>query len=210
MSGVRIGILGGTFNPIHIGHLLLADTAREALTLDRVLFVPTRQPPHKRVRDLLPGPTRMEIIQLAIRDHPAFVASDIELQRKGPSYSIDTVSILRRQLPQAKLFLLVGEDLLTVRWLAWTELKRLCTVVAVHRPGARPGSRQRQAGTRSRQGIKWLPMPQVEIASSEIRKRLKAGRSIRYLVPRPVERYLWQHRLFGAYAPGTRYRTGLR
>ena len=202
MSGVRIGILGGTFNPIHIGHLLLADTAREALTLDRVLFVPTRQPPHKRVRDLLPGPTRMKIIQLAIRDHSAFVASDIELQRKGPSYSIDTVSILRRQLPQAKLFLLVGEDLLTVRWLAWAELKRLCTVVAVHRPGARPGARQRQAGTRSRQGIKWLPMPQVEIASSEIRKRLKAGRSIRYLVPRSVERYLRQHRLFGASTPG--------
>ena len=187
---MRLGILGGTFNPIHLGHLMLAETAREALTLDRVLFVPTRQPPHKRVRDLLPGPTRMEIIQLAIRDHSAFVASDIELQRNGPSYSIDTVSILRRQLPQAKLFLLVGEDLLTVRWLAWTELKKLCTVVAVRRPGAR--------SPRSRRGIKWLPMPQVEIASSEIRKRLKAGRSIRYLVPRPVERYLRQHRLFGA------------
>ena len=194
MTGVRIGILGGTFNPIHLGHLVLAETAREILTLDRVLFMPTRQPPHKRVRDLLPGPTRMEMIQLAIRDQPAFVASDIELQRKGPSYSIDTVSILRRELPQAKLFLLVGEDLLTVRWLAWDQLKKLCTIVAVRRPGAK--------SARSRRGVKWLPMPQVEIASSEIRKRLKVGRSIRYLVPRPVERYLLQHRLFGASTPG--------
>ena len=185
---MKIGIFGGTFNPIHLGHLLLAETARETLALDRVLFVPTQQPPHKTVRGLLPGPVRLTLIQLAIQHHPAFVASDIELKRDGPSYSIDTARILRRRLPDAKLFLLVGEDMLAVRWLAWEELRRLCTVVVARRPGARAFRRER--------GLKRLPMPQVAISSSDIRRRLAAGRSIRYLVPSPVERYIHQHHLF--------------
>ena len=194
---MRIGIFGGTFNPIHLGHLLLAETAREALALDRVLFIPSRQPPHKRVRGLLPGPVRLALIELAIRDHPAFVASDIELQRPGPSYSVETVRLLRRRLPAAKLFLLIGEDMLAVRWLAWDELKRLCTIVSARRPGA-----PRPAPTR---GITWLAMPQVDIASTDIRRRLASGRSIRYLVPPPVERYLLRHQLYArTAAPGRR------
>jgi len=184
---MRLGIFGGTFNPIHLGHLVLAEAAREALALDRVLFIPAKQPPHKRVRDLLPGATRLRLVKLAIRDHPAFVASDIELARPGPSYSIETVRILRRQFPAAKLFLLIGEDMLEVRWRAWDELRRLCTIAAAHRPGSPPASRH---------GVKWLPMPQLAIASSDIRKRLAAGRSIRYLVPSAVARYLRQHRLY--------------
>lgn len=186
----RIGIFGGTFNPIHLGHLLLAETARERLALDRVLFIPTRLPPHKRVRGLLPGPARLQLIELAIRDHPAFVASDIELQRPGPSYSIDTVRLLRQRLPGAALFLLLGEDMLAARWVAWGELSRLCTVVAARRPGTRPPAPVR--------GIRWLAMPQVDIASTDIRKRLAAGRSIRYLVPPLVERHILQHRLYMA------------
>ncbi len=184
---MRLGIFGGTFNPIHLGHLLLAETARDMLTLDRVVFVPTHQPPHKRATDLLPGEVRMELIRLALRDQPAFVVSDIELQRPGPSYSIETVKILHNQLPQAKLFLLMGEDMLAVRWVAWDELKRLCTIVVAHRPGAKP---------RRASGIKWLQMPQLDIASSDIRARLKAGRSIRYRVPAAVERHIQQHRLY--------------
>ncbi len=184
-QSLRVGIFGGTFNPVHLGHLLLAETAREALSLDRVLFIPTRQPPHKPAKDLWPAHVRLALLELAVRDHPAFIVSDIELQREGPSYSIDTVRALRRQLPQAKLFLLLGEDMLKVKWLAWDELKRLCTVVAARRPGGTPARKERR--------LQWLAMPQVEIASSEIRKRLKAGRSIRYLVPTAVERYLRQH-----------------
>ncbi len=185
---MRFGIFGGTFNPIHMGHLLLAETARERLRLDRVLFIPTNQPPHKRVPRLLPGAVRLELIRLAIHDNPAFVASDIELERSGPSYSIETVRILRTRLPQASLFLLVGADMLAVKWVSWKELTRLCTVVAAHRPGA--VSRKRQAG------VKWLPMPEVAIASSEIRQRIKAGRSIRYLVPPQVERHIQQRHLY--------------
>jgi nicotinate-nucleotide adenylyltransferase len=168
--------------------LLLAETARDVLTLDRVLFIPARQPPHKSVKGLLPGPVRYEMVQLAIRDHPAFVASDIELQRDDVSYSLETVQILSRQLPSAKLFLLIGQDMLSVKWKGWDELRSLCTVVVAHRPGAPPPRRET--------GVKWLPMPRVEIASSDIRARLKASRSIRYLVPPAVERYIQQHNLY--------------
>ena len=179
---MRIGIFGGTFNPIHWGHLLLAETAREQLRLDRVLFIPTSQPPHKRAADLLPGALRVKLIQLAIRDHPAFTASDIELQRGGVSYSIETVRVLRRRLPSAKLFLLVGQDMLSVRWVGWEQLTRLCTVVVAKRSGAAAGRRIRGAVS--------LAMPQVDISSSDIRRRLKAGASIRYLVHPAVARYL--------------------
>lgn len=184
---MRLGIFGGTFNPIHVGHLLLAETAREALALDRLVFIPTHQPPHKSGRGLVSGQQRLEMLQLAIRDQPAFVASDIELQRRGPSYSIDTVKTLHQQLPMAKLFLLMGGDLLAVRWASWAELKQLCTVAAVVRPGTK--------ATRAA-GVKWLPMPLLGISSSDIRERLRKGRSIRYLVPPQVERYIREHRLY--------------
>ncbi len=185
---MKLGLFGGTFNPIHLGHLLLAETARETLALDRVLFIPTRQPPHKSDRDLLPGGERMRLIRLAIRDHSAFAASDIELQRDGISYTIDTVQAIHRQLPEAKLFLLVGQDMLAVPWRSWAQLKRLCTIVAARRPG---GPKPKQQA-----GVQWLDMPPVGIASSDIRRRLRAGRSIRYLVPGPVERYLKAHQLY--------------
>ena len=148
---IRLGIFGGTFNPIHHGHLLLAETARERLQLDRLLFVPTGTPPHKRAAGVLPGPDRMALIEAAIRDQPAFVASDIELQRRGVSYTLDTVTALHTQLPMAKLFLIVGQDML---------------------------------------GVTWLPMPLVELSSSDIRARVAAGRSIKYLVPPAVERLI--------------------
>jgi nicotinate-nucleotide adenylyltransferase len=195
MSALRVGIFGGTFNPIHLGHLLLAETARDALRLDRVLFIPAGQPPHKRPPGLLDGAVRLRMVRLAIKDHPAFAASDIELQRSGPSYSIDTVTALHRALPEAALFLLIGQDMLAVRWAAWNTLKRLCTVAAVRRPGSRRA--------RMRRGIRWLDMPPIDIASSDIRARVAAGRSIRYLVPAAVERYIRRQRLYEA-AEGTR------
>ena len=185
---MNVGIFGGTFNPIHLGHLLLAETAREAYALDRVLFIPTSLPPHKPAKDLLPGLVRLKLIQLAIRDHHAFAASDIELRRSGPSYTIETVKTLHRQLPEATLFLLMGEDMLAVKWMGWAELKRLCTIVAVRRPGRRI--------PKAEKAIQWLQMPQVDIASSDIRRRIKQGRSIRYLVPGSVERSIREHHLF--------------
>jgi len=187
-AAMKFGILGGTFNPIHYGHLLLAETARERLRLDRVLFIPVHQPPHKQARGILPGAVRLELVRLAIHDHPAFVASDIELQRESVSYTLDTVKVLREQLPMAKLFLLIGQDMLGVRWKGWEEIAKLCTVVVAGRPGTKA---KRLAGH-----ITSLEMPQVEISSSDIRARVAAGRSIRYLVPAAVERYIREHRLY--------------
>ena len=185
---MRLGILGGTFNPIHLGHLLLAETARETLQLDRVLFIPVRQPPHKPSRGLLPETVRLRLIRLAIRGRARFAASEMELKRPGPSYSIDTVRILRRRFPQAELFLLIGEDMLSVRWHAWDTMRRLCTIVVACRPGWRMPRRDRF--------VRRLAMPQVDICSSEIRRRVRAGRSIRYLVPAAVERELITRRLY--------------
>ena len=184
---MRLGIFGGSFNPVHYGHLLLAETARDRLSLDRVVFIPTGQPPHKSAKGLLAGPHRLALIQMAVRDHSAFTVSDIELQRAGVSYSIDSVKILKTQLPAAKLFLLIGADMLSVRWAHWDELERLCTIVAARRPAA---------ATRKSAGVTWLPMPLVEISSSDIRQRLRTGRSVRYLVPPAVERYLHAHQLY--------------
>ncbi len=187
-AAMKFGILGGTFNPIHWGHLLLAETARDQLGLDRVLFIPVHQPPHKNAKGLLPGAVRLELVQVAIRDHPAFVASDIELQRESVSYTLNTVKVLREQLPMAKLFLLIGQDMLAVQWKGWEEITQLCTVVVAARSG---GKTRRRAGR-----VKALEMPQVGISSSDIRARVAAGRSIRYLVPVAVERYIRDHQLY--------------
>ncbi len=219
MSALRVGIFGGTFNPIHLGHLLLAETAREALSLDRVLFIPVGQPPHKRVPGLLNGAARLRMVQLAIKDHPGFAASDLELQRTGPSYSIDTVTALTGALPEAKLFLLIGQDMLGVRWVAWNELTRLCRVVVARRsldsphallrnakqwgslgipPRGHPRGAPQASRVRPQPEIRWLDMPLISIASLDIRARIAVGRSIRYLVPAPVERYIRRHRLYQA------------
>ena len=195
---MKIGLFGGTFNPIHTGHLILAETARETFGLDRVLFIPANLPPHKVTRDLAPGLLRLKLIQLAIRDHAAFAASDIELHRSGVSYTIETVRALRKQLPDATLFLIIGEDMLAVRWLAWDALKRACTIVVAHRSG-KPARRSLGVGgkaIRRETGLKWLEMPRLDISSSDVRSRIGSGRSIRYLTPAAVERYIRQHRLY--------------
>ena len=185
---MNLGIFGGSFNPIHLGHLLLAETAREQLALDRVVFIPASVPPHKGAKGLLPGAVRLKLVQLATRDHPHFAVSDIELQRSGPSYTIDTVKLLKTQAPEAKLFLLIGEDMLTVKWASWAQLKRMCTIVAARRPT--------RTKARKESGVVWLEMPRVEISSSDIRARARAGRSLRYLVPPAVGRYITQHHLY--------------
>ena len=185
---LRLGIFGGAFNPIHGGHLVLAETARDVLSLDRVLFIPTGQPPYKSNKGLAPGPVRLAMIRLAIRDHPAFAVSEIELERPGVSYALETVKTIQSRVGEAELFLLIGEDMLGVRWVGWDELKRLCTVVVARRPASRR--------TRREARLRWLDMPQVDIASSDIRARIRKGRSIRYLVPERVEQYIRGHRLY--------------
>ncbi|HEX9780332.1 MAG TPA: nicotinate-nucleotide adenylyltransferase [bacterium] len=186
---MRLGIFGGSFDPVHHGHLVLAETAREALGLDRVLFIPTGQAPHKADRAQLDGRQRLALVRLAVRGHPGFSASDIELARPGASYTLDTVRLLRTRYPRASLFLLIGDDMLAVRWRGWEELRRLCTVAAARRDA--PGR-----GARRPSGVRWLDMPRIGISSSLVRARVRAGRSIRYLVPAGVERVIRRRRFY--------------
>ncbi len=131
---MRLGLLGGTFNPIHVGHLLLAECAREQFALDRIWFIPAATPPHKPVADLLDGRHRLALVRAAIHGHPKFVASDLELTRGGCSYTIDTIQILHARYPKDRLFFLMGSDMKRVPWYRPEDLRRLCTFVVAERP----------------------------------------------------------------------------
>lgn len=201
----KIGVLGGSFNPVHIGHLLMAEGAVEALGLEKVLFIPARQPPHKDPTQLAPAADRTRMLRRAIKGNEKFELSRIELQRKGPSYTIDTIRRLRRELGAgAALYFLVGADSIG-ELPAWKDaplLVQLCRVVPITRPGNRSGDeihRLAQAiGEKAAHEIlaRLLKIPLVDVSSSEIRRRLRSGASIRYLVPEPVRRYIEERRLY--------------
>jgi len=196
----RIGVLGGTFDPPHIGHLWLATLAADTLQLDRVLFMPAGQPPHKRGRKLTSAADRLLMTRLAIAGDPNFGLSAIEMERPGPSFTIDSVAELLRLYASARLYLLMAADSLA-QIESWREPERLLTLVewAI---GPRPGTAQPdRAGLVRRFGrgasrIHLLDGPALEVSASEIRSRVAAGKSIRYLVPRAVEELIVERGLF--------------
>ena len=190
---MKFGILGGSFNPVHLGHLLLAQEAKEMLGLERVFFIPYSQPPHKSADGLLQSSHRLEMIRLAIRGNPSFEASDIEMKRGGVSYSVDTLRHLRKEFPSASFYFLIGSDAFQglYAWKEAEELFRLCRFVIAERPRFPLKDLPPQ--------ILRLPMPQLDISSKDIRQRLEEGKSIQYLVPEPVRDYLEKKRL---YLPG--------
>jgi nicotinate-nucleotide adenylyltransferase len=197
----RIGILGGTFNPIHLGHLLTAQDALEQLGLKRVIFIPSATPPHKVVDKLAGARDRLQMIKLAIRGNDRFEVDDIEIKRGGKSYSVDTLAELRRRHPRATFYFVLGADSLRELHL-WREVEQLvtlCTFVTVPRPGFEPkpviGPRL-DAATRRRLRQHVLRGHACDIASRDIRARVAGGRSIRYLVPDAVRLYIGRHRLY--------------
>jgi nicotinate-nucleotide adenylyltransferase len=197
----RIGILGGTFNPIHLGHLLVAQDALEQMALDRVKFIPSATPPHKTAEVLASERDRLQMIRLAIRGNDRFEVDDIEIRRGGKSYSVDTLVELRRRDPKADFYFIIGADSLRELHL-WREAQRvvrLCTFVTVPRPGfeARPVvDRRLDAASRKRLRQHVLRGHPCDIASREIRSRVASGRSIRYLVPDAVTEYIRRQRLY--------------
>lgn len=202
----KVGVFGGSFNPIHMAHLALAEEAREALNLARVIFVPARMPPHKARMGLAAARDRLEMARLAAAGNPAFEVSDIELRRRGPSYTIDTIRALRRRLgSDVEIYFLIGQD--TVSELpTWREigaLSRLCRFTPLSRPGAaRPALRSLAAvvGREEARAIlaRAVAMPRLEISASDIRARLVAGRSVRYLIPDAVAAYIRKRGLYRA------------
>ena len=193
---MRVGILGGTFNPIHHGHLILAEEARAAFELDRCLFIPNHLPPHKEEPSLAPAEHRLAMVRLAVAGAPAFEASELEIARGGRSYTVETLEALRTQHgPEAELFFLAGSDSCQTleHWKAIDRVLALCQFVIAHRPGYQV--------QRPKPGVRTLEIPALDISSTAIRQRLQEGRTIRYLVPEPVREYILQHRLYLARGP---------
>lgn len=191
----RVGVFGGTFDPPHVGHLILAEWTRERLHLDRVLFVPAGAPPHKRGRRLSSGAARLAMTRLARRGHPAFEVSTLELGRPEPSYTVDTLRRLHAECPRRRWFLLVGSDSLEEfpTWREPREIVKLATLVVARRA---PGEVSATAPDWLARRLTWLDNPLIEISSTMIRARARAARSIRGLVPDSVARYVARHRLY--------------
>jgi nicotinate-nucleotide adenylyltransferase len=200
---MRLGLFGGTFDPIHVGHLILAEQCREACGLDRVWFVVAGEPPHKR-GDRTPLAHRLEMVRIAIAGHLAFAASDLEGRRPGPHYSVDTLKAVKRERPGDDLFFLVGADSVVdlPTWRDPAGIARLATIVVVNRPGIEeidPAALP-DFGPEGKP-LQLVTIPPIGIASSDLRRRLEEGRSIRYMVPRGVEAYLEAKGLYREQTP---------
>jgi nicotinate-nucleotide adenylyltransferase len=197
----RIGILGGSFDPIHHAHLFSAEVAAAAYGLERVVLVPAFQSPLKSGPRASPA-ERMEMVQLAILDNPLLDASPIEIDRPPPSYTIDTIAALQDCYPDADLFLILGADALQYL-LEWREPRRLldlCRLIVLSRPGYAlevPALVRGEMGARSER-IFLQPMPGLEISSTDLRRRFAAGEPVRYLLPDSVEKYVRDRGLYGA------------
>lgn len=190
---MRIGIFGGTFDPVHLGHLIVAEQCREQVQLEQVWFMPAAHPPHKLNRPLTSVEHRLEMLRLAVGGHEAFVVSDLETRLPVPNYTVQTLRRLREQFPEAEWFLLLGADSLC-EFPTWYEpfaIAQMATLVVAARPGyTRPESLPPEFR------VRWVQSPLIEISSTDIRQRIRQGRSIRYLVPRAVECYIAQQRLY--------------
>jgi nicotinate-nucleotide adenylyltransferase len=203
-SSLRLGIFGGTFDPIHFGHLRMAEEAREQLRLDTVLFVPNRVSPLKAGARVTPAEARVEMARRAIADHPAFGVSTVEVGRLGPSYTIDTVRALQREYPNGDLFFLTGTDAVRdlPQWHKPEALLREARFVAATRPGADKSAVLAALPAAWAERMTFIEMPGLDISATELRARVRAGRSIRYLVPPAVEAYIRACGLYTDDIPG--------
>jgi nicotinate-nucleotide adenylyltransferase len=200
VAAVRLGLLGGSFDPIHAGHIAVAEAALRLRHLDRVLLVPAGQAPHK-ARGGAPFEHRLAMTRLAAEGHPGLDVLDLEGRREGPSYTVDTLRELRRLHPGAELELLVGADMLEdlPRWREAAEVVRLVQVVGFGRPGASPdGARQAFDKAFGPGRHAWLDLEPADISSTEIRRRLGAGEAVQGLLDPRVEAYTRKNGLYGA------------
>lgn len=197
----RLGIYGGSFDPVHLGHLLLAETCREACELDRVLFLPCGRSPHKPSGPIATGSQRAEMLEFAVAGDSRFGVCRIELERSGPSYTVETLRQLRVEQPDSELFFLMGADSLAdlPLWREPQAILELATVVAVNR-GQRPPpdlvTLEARLGPIVRERVRLVTMPSVELSATEIRERVRDGRSVRFRTPRAVEEYIRQHGVY--------------
>lgn len=187
----RVGLLGGTFNPVHIGHLAMGQLALERLDLDKVIFIPSYLPPHKTAKNVVGARHRLKMLEIATGDNPNFEVSDVEIKRGGKSYSIDTVKgLFEKYSEDTKFYFIIGGDSAETlhRWKNISELSGLVNFVAINRPGFKP--QQKKYKFRS------LTMPSLEISSSYLRKCLASGGSGLYLLRYHVSEYIKKNKLY--------------
>ncbi len=198
---MRLGIMGGTFDPIHWGHLVTAEAARHQFLLDQVLFVPAGQPPHKQGRRMSSAEDRYLMTFLAIANNPVFHISRMEIDRPGQSYTYDTIARLRESYDLTELYFITGADAMreVLTWHRAEELLTMCHFVAASRPGfTLEDYMQQEALQRFRQkgNIHLIEVPAMAISSTDLRRRVLLGEPIRYLVPEAVENYIYKNRLY--------------
>jgi nicotinate-nucleotide adenylyltransferase len=212
---MRLGIFGGTFDPVHYGHLLLAECCREQLGLETVWFLPAAVPPHKQQRELTGGAQRIEMLELAIAGHTAFSVSRYEIERGGVNYTVDTLAHFAAESPARELVFLMGADSLA-DFPTWKDPVQLCQIatpaVVLRAPVERSAPERDAAMSLDWSGLQSLvsaerlavvqahqvEMPRVDLSSSDIRRRAAQGHSIRYRTPRAVEKYIETHGLYRA------------
>jgi len=198
---MNIGVLGGTFDPIHNGHLIVAEEVKTRLNLAEIIFVPAGQPWLKAERPVSPAEHRLQMLRLAIADKPYFKLSSIEIERTGPSYTVDTITELRDKLgSEDELFFILGWDSLAElpQWREPSRLIKMCYLVAVPRPGyPRPKLKTLEVIIQGlSQRVMLMKKPEIDISASAIRERVARGLSVRHLVPEPVNRYIKEHKLY--------------
>jgi len=200
---VRLGIFGGTFDPVHHGHLLLAECCREQCRLDAVWFLPAAVPPHKQESEPAPAEQRIEMLELAVAGHPSFAVCTYEVERGGVNYTVDTLAHFHAEDPGRELFFLLGADMLA-DLPHWRDARRVCELalpVAVGRPGAAPINFDGLAEIALPERIEQIrrlqvEMPEIGLSGTDLRRRAAQGLSLRYRVPRAVEMYIESHGLY--------------
>lgn len=198
---MKIGIMGGTFDPIHFGHLATAEAVREIFMLDEIIFIPAARPPHKLARNITDEKHRLEMTILATRSNKFFKVSDMELKRTGLSYTLDTMNELHKTFGQTtELFFIIGADSLAdlCKWHAARELVDKCHFIATTRQGVDIdfSAVENFFGVAASEHIHRVMTPGFEISSTDIREKVKSGRSIKYLVPEVVEEYILREELY--------------
>jgi nicotinate-nucleotide adenylyltransferase len=197
---MRVGVFGGTFDPIHIGHLVSAEEAWVELKLERVVFLPAGLPPHKLDHVMSPVEHRLAMVELAIASNPHFAVSKVDIERFGPCYTVDTIELLRDEWgPGVEIYFIMGSDSLLdiLTWHNPRRLIRLCRFAVVSRSGYQVDLDELDAllpGVTSR--VQMLNAPELAISSTDIQRRVREGLSIKYQVPEAVEDYIYQHKLY--------------
>lgn len=194
----RIGLLGGSFDPVHYGHLIMAENAMEQLELDQVIFAPARNPPHKLDRQLASAEDRLAMLKLAVEGRPGFVASRIDLDVSGPSFTWELLERVHQEWSPALVSFIMGTDSL-IEFDTWREPARileLTRIAAIRRPGFELEPAELQDVPGLDRNVDFVDAPLNDVSSTELRRRVSSGRSIRYLVPEPVRRYIERQRLY--------------